>query len=118
MNASNRYRNDPQSVAALVEADQVHRDVYVDPEIFELEMVRLWHHAWIYVGHESQVPKSGDYRSIQQGLAADLNPWVSLHRNFKDDEHLSRDQAVNGSSEISMRNQFRAWASMMGDSSK
>lgn len=48
-------------IARLVEPDRVHRAVYVDPDVFELEMERIWGRAWIYVGHESQVPKSGDY---------------------------------------------------------
>lgn len=55
------YRNDPQALAALVQDDQVHRDVYIDQEIFDLEMERLWSNTWIYVGHASQVPNPGDY---------------------------------------------------------
>jgi phenylpropionate dioxygenase-like ring-hydroxylating dioxygenase large terminal subunit len=56
-----RYRDDPGALQALVEADRVHRDVYIDPEVFQLETERLWARTWVYVGHESQVPKPGDY---------------------------------------------------------
>jgi phenylpropionate dioxygenase-like ring-hydroxylating dioxygenase large terminal subunit len=56
-----RYRDDPKAVAALVREDEVHRDVYLDQEVFDLEMERLWSNTWIYVGHASQVPKPGDY---------------------------------------------------------
>ena len=56
-----RYRDHPDAVAALVQDDQVHRDVYIDQEIFDLEMERLWAETWIYVGHDSQVPNAGDY---------------------------------------------------------
>src|SRR5919108_1787680 len=56
-----RYRNDSLALERLVEPDRVHRDVYTDPEIFELEMERLWSRTWIYVGHESQVPRAGDF---------------------------------------------------------
>jgi benzoate/toluate 1,2-dioxygenase alpha subunit len=56
-----RYREDPQALKALVEADRVHRDVYIDPEVFQLEMERLWSRTWIYVGHASQVPQPGDF---------------------------------------------------------
>ncbi len=59
-----RYRNDPEALRRLVEPDRVHRDLYVDPEIFELEMERLWSRAWVYAGHASQVPSEGDYLTV------------------------------------------------------
>lgn len=46
---------------ALVENDRVHRSVYTDPDVFELEMERIWGKAWIFVGHESQVREPGQY---------------------------------------------------------
>lgn len=51
----------------LVEAERVHRRVYVDPQVFELEMDRIFGRTWIYVGHESQVPRAGDYFTTQVG---------------------------------------------------
>jgi phenylpropionate dioxygenase-like ring-hydroxylating dioxygenase large terminal subunit len=54
-------------LAVLVEPDRVHRRVYSDPAIFELEMANIFHKAWIYVGHESQVPSPGDYYTMQVG---------------------------------------------------
>ncbi|MGH8209609.1 MAG: aromatic ring-hydroxylating oxygenase subunit alpha, partial [Steroidobacteraceae bacterium] len=62
-----RYRNNPQAIRALVRPDSVHRDVYVDAELFELEMENLWRNAWVYAGHESQVAHSGDFYSTQLG---------------------------------------------------
>jgi phenylpropionate dioxygenase-like ring-hydroxylating dioxygenase large terminal subunit len=56
-----KYRKQPDAVQALVREDQVHRDVYLSPEVFALEMAHLWRNTWIYVGHDSQVPKSGDF---------------------------------------------------------
>jgi phenylpropionate dioxygenase-like ring-hydroxylating dioxygenase large terminal subunit len=64
MHSMGRYRNSPAALDALVEADRVHRDVYIDPEIFHLEMERLWSRAWIYAGHESQIPGEGDYLTV------------------------------------------------------
>jgi len=63
----NRYSADPASVRGLVRPDCIHRDVYLDPEVFDLEMERLWRNAWIYVGHDSQVPNPGDFYSAQIG---------------------------------------------------
>ena len=46
---------------------RVHRQIYTDPAIFELEMERVFGAAWIYVGHESQVKNPGDYFATQIG---------------------------------------------------
>jgi phenylpropionate dioxygenase-like ring-hydroxylating dioxygenase large terminal subunit len=53
------------------------------------------------------------YRAIQEGLAAQGNEWVSLHRNFDPGEIGAAELTTNGTSEISMRNQYRAWAKYM-----
>ena len=58
------YRANPEALKRLVEDDRVHRDVYTDPEVFQLEMERLWSRTWIYVGHASQVPNAGDYLAM------------------------------------------------------
>jgi hypothetical protein len=34
-----------KDIGELVKSDRVHRDVYVDPDIFELEMERLYGRA-------------------------------------------------------------------------
>jgi len=54
-------------VAALVEPDRVHRSVYTDPAIFDLEMERIWPRTWIFVGHESQVAEPGAYYATTIG---------------------------------------------------
>lgn len=59
--------SDPTAVAALVRDREVHRDVYVDPEIFDLEMNHLFPHTWNYVGHASQIPLPGDYYAVDIG---------------------------------------------------
>lgn len=59
------------------------------------------------------------FESIQRQLAADANPWVSLHRNApRGGEHAEQalaaegltEQSVNSTSEALMRNQFKTWA--------
>ena len=59
-----KYRDDAEALNRLIEPDRVHRDVYTDPEVFQLEMERLWSRTWIYVGHASQVPEAGDYITL------------------------------------------------------
>ena len=59
-----RYRDDSAALLSLVEEDRVHRDLYIDPEVFQLEMERLWSRTWSYVGHTSQVPQAGDFITV------------------------------------------------------
>ena len=54
-------------IAALVEPDRAHRKAYVDPELFELEMERIFERCWVYIGHESQVKTPGDYYLARVG---------------------------------------------------
>jgi phenylpropionate dioxygenase-like ring-hydroxylating dioxygenase large terminal subunit len=58
---------DPDSISALVEPGRVHRRVYSDPAIFELEMERIFGRAWLFVGHASQVSQPGDYVTMNLG---------------------------------------------------
>jgi hypothetical protein len=53
------------------------------------------------------------FESIQQGLKAGRNEWVSLHRDYDPSERERGTQDVNGTNELLMRNQFRAWARFM-----
>jgi benzoate/toluate 1,2-dioxygenase alpha subunit len=55
------YRHGTAAIRALVRDDAVHRDVYINSELFDLEMERLWRSAWTYIGHDSQVPNAGDF---------------------------------------------------------
>jgi phenylpropionate dioxygenase-like ring-hydroxylating dioxygenase large terminal subunit len=56
-----------EDVTSLVRPAAVHRRLYHDPAIFQLELDRIFGSAWIYVGHESQVREAGDYFCTQVG---------------------------------------------------
>lgn len=64
----------------LVREDRVHRDVYLDSEIFALEMERIFGRAWVYIGHDSQVPNPGDYVTTTIG---DQSIVISRHSDSK-----------------------------------
>jgi hypothetical protein len=53
------------------------------------------------------------FESIQHGLRASANEWVSLHRDFDRAELADGVRDVNGTNELLMRNQFRAWLAFM-----
>ncbi|HET7199003.1 MAG TPA: aromatic ring-hydroxylating dioxygenase subunit alpha [Burkholderiales bacterium] len=58
---------DRERLAMLVQPDRVHRSVYADPELFALEMERIFGRAWLVLGHESQVARRGDYFTSRMG---------------------------------------------------
>lgn len=62
-----QYRNNPEAVRALVRPDRVHRDLYINDEIFRLEQENFFANTWNYLGHTSQIPKAGDYLTVDVG---------------------------------------------------
>ncbi len=48
-------------IRTLVRPDHVHRRAYADPEVFALEQERIFGRLWLYVAHESQLQKPGDF---------------------------------------------------------
>jgi phenylpropionate dioxygenase-like ring-hydroxylating dioxygenase large terminal subunit len=63
MSSSRRY-DSAADVAALVQDDRVHRDLYLSDELFALEQRHFFGNTWNFVGHASQVPKPGDYVAV------------------------------------------------------
>ena len=53
--------------AELVKQDRVAGRMYTDPEIFELEMKNIFERTWIWVAHESELPKAGSFKSTHVG---------------------------------------------------
>jgi benzoate/toluate 1,2-dioxygenase alpha subunit len=58
--------------SALEEDDErgihrVARDIFTDPELFELEMKHIFEGNWIYLAHESQIPNKNDYFTTYMG---------------------------------------------------
>jgi phenylpropionate dioxygenase-like ring-hydroxylating dioxygenase large terminal subunit len=54
-------------ITALVQGDRVHSRVYTDPEIFGREQERIFARVWLYLCHESQIPRAGDFVSARLG---------------------------------------------------
>jgi len=52
----------------LVQEDRVHRLIYTDPAIFEMELTNIWGAVWVYLGHESQIPDPDDFITTRLGL--------------------------------------------------
>jgi phenylpropionate dioxygenase-like ring-hydroxylating dioxygenase large terminal subunit len=52
----------------LVQRDRVHRLIYTDPAIFSAEMTQIFGAVWVYLGHESQIPRNDDFITTRLGL--------------------------------------------------
>jgi len=41
--------------------------VHINPEVYELELSRIFQHAWLFVAHESELPESGSFVQRRMG---------------------------------------------------
>ena len=101
----------PIAVDKTIVESWTFRLVGAPPELLQRTTTysRLINSPFSVVGHDDLQA----YRGIQAGLHAGGNPWISLHRNFDPAEIGAPDVTAVGTSEISMRNQYRAWARYM-----
>jgi phenylpropionate dioxygenase-like ring-hydroxylating dioxygenase large terminal subunit len=53
--------------ADLVYGDRVAGRLYTDPEIFEEEMTKIFERTWVWVAHESELPKPGSFKMAHVG---------------------------------------------------
>eukprot|EP01036_Dinobryon_divergens_P015950 gene15950-21614_t len=52
----------------LVQEDRVHRFIYTDPVVFDMEMTNIFGGTWVYLAHESQIPNPNDFVTSKLGL--------------------------------------------------
>jgi phenylpropionate dioxygenase-like ring-hydroxylating dioxygenase large terminal subunit len=57
----------PFDASSCVRPLSVHRSVYIDENVFEAELSRIFERTWIYLGHQSQVLSTGDYYAARIG---------------------------------------------------
>ncbi|MBP2292748.1 aromatic ring-hydroxylating oxygenase subunit alpha [Azospirillum rugosum] len=70
-------------IADLVQDDKVHSSLYSDPAIFEAELDKVFNNTWVWVGHTSEVPESGSYKTAFIGRQP-----VIVSRDRKGDIHV------------------------------
>jgi len=51
----------------LVKHDRVHTSLYTDPAIFDDEMDKVFYSTWVWVGHASEIPEAGSFKTTYIG---------------------------------------------------
>ena len=67
MKAENRFLT-PPDYEKLIEPIRVDGSLYTSDDVFQQELERIWYKTWVFVGHTSEIPKSGDYVARHIGL--------------------------------------------------
>jgi phenylpropionate dioxygenase-like ring-hydroxylating dioxygenase large terminal subunit len=73
----------PYDAMINLEEGLIGREIFSDKEIYEDELEKVFTRAWLFVGHESQIPKPGDYFTSRMGAES-----VILTRDKKNKVHV------------------------------
>lgn len=93
----------------LVQETRVHRRIYLEQEIFELEMERIFESNWVFVGHESEVAAPGDFKTVAIGT----QPAI-MTRDENGDIHVLMNRCMHRGSTVCQEERgnshaFRCW---------
>ncbi|WP_411033542.1 aromatic ring-hydroxylating oxygenase subunit alpha [Shinella sp. BYT-45] len=40
---------------------------YIDPDYYRLDLETIWYRDWLFIGHDCEIPKAGNYFTVQVG---------------------------------------------------
>jgi phenylpropionate dioxygenase-like ring-hydroxylating dioxygenase large terminal subunit len=56
-----------QDVGSLIRNDSVHRSIYTDQRIFDMEMDMIFNKTWVFLAHACEIAEEGDYKTTYIG---------------------------------------------------
>lgn len=79
-----RYQNIEKLLEDALQEDKeqgifrCRRDIFTNPDLFELEMKHIFESNWVYLAHESQIPNNNDYYTTWIGASPSSSPATRL----------------------------------------
>ena len=75
----------PMTYHAMIDLKQgtISREIFSSRAVYDEEIEKVFTRAWLFVGHESQIPKAGDYFTSRMGAES-----VILTRDKKSKVHV------------------------------
>jgi phenylpropionate dioxygenase-like ring-hydroxylating dioxygenase large terminal subunit len=58
---------DYSNIEALIRKDSVHRSIYTDRQIFDMEMDLIFNKTWVFLAHACEISEEGDYKTTYIG---------------------------------------------------
>ncbi|MFC6673949.1 aromatic ring-hydroxylating oxygenase subunit alpha [Marinobacterium aestuariivivens] len=54
-------------ISARAPRHALSRELYRDAEVYQQDLEQIWHREWVFVGHTFEIPKAGQYLTVQIG---------------------------------------------------
>ena len=82
---------DVQSLLATRKSNHsLPRPFYTDPEIFQLDLERIWYKSWLFAVPACEIPTAGNYVTHKVGLYAVMSYFEAPPEIFEDSDAMQK----------------------------